>query len=86
MIVRIQADNQYRLTDDQAPAVGRLDEQLMQAIDQGNGASFTTTLHELVALIQRVGAPIADDEVVPSDLIVPAADMSLEEAQAALKA
>lgn len=85
MIVRIQADNQYRLTDDQAPAVGRLDEQLMQALDQGNDASFSTTLHELVALIQREGAPIADEEVVTSDLIIPAADMSLEEAQAALQ-
>jgi hypothetical protein len=85
MIVRIQADNQYRLDDNQASAVENLDERLMHAIDAGDSATFTATLHELIALIQRTGQPVADDEVVTSDLIVPAPDMSLEEAQQALQ-
>ncbi|HUY75816.1 MAG TPA: hypothetical protein VMV29_03540 [Ktedonobacterales bacterium] len=85
MIVRIQADNQYRLADDQATAVEALDERLMQAIDAGDSATFSATLHELVALIQQAGQPVADDEVVASDLIIPASDMSLEEAQQALQ-
>lgn len=85
MIVRIQADNQYRLADDQATAVEALDERLMHAIDAHDSATFTTTLHELIALIQRAGQPVADDEVVTSELIVPASDMSLEEAQQALQ-
>jgi len=85
MIVRIQADNQYRLEDDQAKAVENLDERLMHAMDAGDSATFTSTLHELIALIQQVGQPVAVDEVVTSDLIVPALDMSLEEAQHALQ-
>ncbi len=84
MIVRILADNQYRLADDQATAVEALDERLMHAINAGDSANFTSALHELSALIHQTGAPVADDEVVASDLIVPAPDMSLEEAQQAL--
>ena len=84
MIVRIQADNQYRLDDQQAQEVERLDEQLTQAIEQDDTTAFSETLAEVVQLIQQKGARVADDEVVTSDLIIPAPDMSLAEARDAL--
>ncbi len=84
MIVRIQEDNQYRLDDQHGAEVEHLDERLTQAIQQNDTDAFTSTLQEVVAFIQREGTPVANDEVVTSDLIIPAADMSLDEAREAL--
>ena len=84
MIVRIMADNQYRIGDEQAAEIQRLDEQLMTALDANDSAHFGSTLNALIDYVQRNGQQVAPDELVPSDLMVPAGDMTLDEAKAAM--
>ena len=80
MIVRILGENQYRVDDVHMETITTLDEDLLVAIDTDNHAHFHTLLNQLVALI-RQHEEVPHDELVSSDLIVPAPDMSLEEAR-----
>lgn len=84
MIVRIMADNQYRLADDLTGEIEQLDDQLVAALDADDRAHFQATLNSLIDFVQRNGHLVAPDELVPSDLMVPAADMTLDEAKAAM--
>jgi predicted transcriptional regulator len=81
MIVRIMTEDQYRLDESQMDAVKRLDDALEAALDKNDAAGFQSTLQQLVELVRSEGQQVAIDEVVPSDLIVPAPDMSLDEAK-----
>jgi hypothetical protein len=85
MIVRIMADNQYRLADDQTAEIERLDTQLMAALDADDNAHFQSTLSALIDHVQRNGHLVAPDELVPSDIMVPAGDMTLDEAKSAMQ-
>ncbi|HEX6798620.1 MAG TPA: hypothetical protein VF116_13005 [Ktedonobacterales bacterium] len=84
MIVRIMADNQYRLDDGLLPEVQRLDDALDAALAGGDDASFATALSQIVAYVRAHGQLVPDTEVVTSDLIVPADDMTRDEAKALL--
>lgn len=85
MIVRIMTEDQYRLDDSHMAEVQRLDTALDGAEERGDAAAFTTALQELTAYVRQHGSAVAIDEVVASDLIIPAPDMSLEEAKERLQ-
>jgi hypothetical protein len=84
MIVRIMAEDQYRVTNEQMPEVQRLDEALDHAVELNDDDAFAATLQQLVTFVREHGEVVPDEEVVPSDIIIPAPDMSLAEAQARL--
>jgi hypothetical protein len=81
MIVRIMADNQYRLTDEQMAEVDQLDNTLEAALNANDNAAFQAALQQLTTYVQQSGEVVPMEEVVTSDVIVPAADMSLDEAR-----
>ena len=85
MIVRIMGDNQYRITDGHNGEIARLDEELMAAMDAGDNKRFTAALAQLTGYVRSTGALVPDEELVPSDLMVPAADMTLAEARERLE-
>ena len=85
MIVRIMTEDQYRLDDSHMAEVQRLDKTLDDAEERGDDAAFTATLQVLTAYVRQHGEVVAMDEVVASDLIIPAADMSLQEAKERLQ-
>jgi hypothetical protein len=85
MIVRIMADNQYRVHDGHEPEIARLDNELLAAVDAGDDARFHSALDQLVEHVRQSGQVVPDDELVPSDLMVPAADMTLAEARDVLQ-
>ena len=82
MIVRILGDGQYRLDDGDVAQVEKADDQVEAAIAAKDGDAFTAALNGLVDTIRRVGEPVADDQFVPSDVIVPDRDTTLEDAAA----
>jgi hypothetical protein len=86
MIVRIMTEDQYRLGEDHLAEVRRLDETLDAALEGGDAPAFSTALRQLVDFVRQNGTQVPMDEVVPSDLIIPAPDMTLEEAKARLQA
>ncbi len=85
MIVRILSENQYRVDDAHMAIIARLDDDLQEAIHQNDHARFHTVLNQILELI-RQHEEVPAEELVTSDLIVPAPDMSLEEAKKYLEA
>jgi hypothetical protein len=88
MIVRIMADKQYRIDDERTVEIreiGRLDDDLTAALEDGAEDRFCRALTGLVDLVRRCGQVLPDDELVPSDLIVPAIDMTLPETRSMLQ-
>lgn len=81
MIVRIATEGQYRLADDLVERLNALDNDAVAAVDAGDEARFTDLFGQMIALIRAEGAPLPDDELHGSDVIVPPPDTSFDEAQ-----
>lgn len=81
MIVRIMADNQYRIDDDAAELaeIEQLDSKLLGAVEANDARAFHETLAQLINHVRRQGQLVSATEVVASDVIVPPADISLAE-------
>lgn len=84
MIVRILGEGQYRIPDDQIATVQEVDKGLEAAVDANDEAAFSTALGKLVATIRELGETLPDEELVPSDAVVPDAETTLEEARSLL--
>lgn len=85
MIVRILSDNQYRLDEQHKPALAQLDNRLLEAVQQDDQVAFSRLLSQLVRLIRENGQLVPHHELVASDVIVPAPDMTLHEAKQYLR-
>jgi 2-phospho-L-lactate transferase/gluconeogenesis factor (CofD/UPF0052 family) len=85
VIVRIMADNQYRIEDEQTGEITRLDDELLAAVEANNQTQFHAALQRLIEHVQQSGQVVPDEELVPSDLMIPAPDMTLAEAHAVLQ-
>jgi hypothetical protein len=81
VIIRIFSDGQYRIPEDSQARLHELDAQTVQAVDAGDEEAFTSSYGALVELIHSVGERLADDDLEPSDLMLPPADITLEEAR-----
>ena len=79
MIVRILGEGQFRVDDDAAAKLTALDKDLDATVRDGDEPAFRTALHAAVALVKSVGAPLAADEIVTADYILPFADATLDE-------
>jgi hypothetical protein len=78
MIVRISGEAQYSLPDD-GTKLAELDDAVVTALDGGDEAAFASALAALLTYV-RSGERVGDDELEPSDLILPPADLSFAEA------
>jgi hypothetical protein len=81
MIVRILGDNQYRLEERHLQQLAVLDNRLLEAVHADDHVHFAALLRQVVQFIREQGQPLANDELVASDLLVPAPDMTLHEAK-----
>jgi predicted transcriptional regulator len=79
MIIRIMADNQYRVDDSYLPELDKLDDPVVAALDQGDAEGYASALKTLVDFVCEHGEVLPMDEVVASDSILPAPDMTLDE-------
>lgn len=84
MIVRILNEGQWRVDDGALTDLNRLDDAVEDAVSTGDEAELAGALHALLEEVRTTGTPVPDDELSDSDLILPAADSSLEEIRALL--
>ncbi|HEY7892887.1 MAG TPA: hypothetical protein VIC05_11830 [Solirubrobacteraceae bacterium] len=80
MIVRISGEDQYRLPS----ADGRLndlDNAVVASVQAGDEPGFHKALDELLDYVRASGTPLAEDELEVSDIILPPADITLDEAR-----
>ena len=80
MIVRISGEDQYRLPDGDSQRLNELEGAVAAAAEAGNEDSFEETFGALLDYVRSRGAPVGEDELESSDLILPPADVTLAEA------
>jgi hypothetical protein len=79
VIVRILNEGQWELADADVAALNSLDDAVEHAVSAGDSAQLTSALHELLEQVRTAGTRVADAELEDSDLILPAADSTLED-------
>jgi hypothetical protein len=82
MIVRIMGEGQYRLSEETIERVNGLDNAAVAAVDSQDEDAFHEAFEELLDIIRNEGEHLGDEEIETSDVIVPPADTSFEEAAA----
>jgi PspAA-like protein len=82
VIVRVSGEGQFRLPDGDAQRLNELDNKAVAAADAGDEPAFHELWGQMLALVEADGEPLADDELVESDVILPPRDISFEEARA----
>ncbi len=85
MVVRIMGEGQVRLADSHLAELNKLDDELLTEIESGDEAAFRRTLTTLLDKVRDLGAPLPDDALEPSDLILPSPDATLDEVRALLR-
>ena len=81
MIVRIMGEGQFEIDEEVAKGLNDLDEQAEQALQSGDRERLTELLERMAEAVRTNGARVPDDELSPSEAVVPPADLSLEEAR-----
>ncbi|MEU6866560.1 hypothetical protein ABZ924_25415 [Streptomyces sp. NPDC046876] len=79
MIVRIMGEGQVTVADSHFAELNRLDDELLEEMEGGDEEGFRRTLGALLDAVRRLGEPLPDDALEPSELILPAPDASLDE-------
>jgi hypothetical protein len=82
VIVRILHEGQYRLSGQTAERLRTADSRLVAELGTLDDAGFRQAYGELLALVRREGEAVPEAEIHESDLILPAADTTVEEARA----
>ncbi|TVT17558.1 hypothetical protein FNH05_35980 [Amycolatopsis rhizosphaerae] len=84
MIARILGEGQLELPAERLDELNKLDDAVVAAMEAGEESAFIIALDSLVEAARRYGTPVPDDSLVPSDLVLPAADSSLAQVRALL--
>jgi PspA-Associated protein len=80
MIVRIAGEDQFRLDSSHEARLQELDEAVLQAIERGDEGAFRSSFEELLEFVRASGAVLGAEELAASDVILPPADTTLDEA------
>ena len=81
MIIRILGEGQFRFDDSHLGDLNKIDNRIVDHVKKGNQDGFCQDLARMISTVKDLGKPISDEEVIPSDIIVPPADLSFEEAK-----
>ena len=71
-------DAQYRVDDGLAGRLNELDDRATAAVEAGDEAMLDRTLDEMFELVRSEGQRLPDDDLSPSDALIPPSDLTLE--------
>ena len=81
MIVRLMGEGQYEVDDEVAKGLNDIDEQAGAAVERGDEQKLGELLHRMAEAVRMNGARLPDEDLTPSEAIVPPDDLSLDEAR-----
>jgi hypothetical protein len=85
VIVRLLGEGQFRVDDSLLAQLNELDAQVERAIADGDEDALWKGLQALANTVREQGEKLADDDLSPSDAVVPPEDLSLAEAKELLQ-
>ncbi len=80
MIVRISGEGQFELDEALHGELNDLDDAVVTAVEGGDEAGYRTRFDALLAFVRERGSALPSDELHGSDVILPPADLTFEEA------
>ncbi|MER6395081.1 hypothetical protein ABT263_03335 [Kitasatospora sp. NPDC001603] len=86
MIMRVMGEGQFAVGDAHLNRLNELDDELVTALDSGDEERFRRALGELLGAVKEFGTPLPDASLEPSDLILPAADSTIDQVRELLRA
>lgn len=72
---------QYRVNSSLFDDLNKIDNKIVGYVEKGDRKAYKKSLDELIGMVIREGKKVAAKEIVESDIIVPPADMTIEEAR-----
>jgi hypothetical protein len=85
MIVRLLGEGQFRVDDSLIARLNELDDEVEKAVENGDERALWTGLQALADTVRENGVKLADEDLTPSDAVIPPEDLSLEEAKELLQ-
>jgi len=79
MIVRLMGEGQYRVDNSLLDELNELDDRATAAAEAGDETALDQALEQMFELVKQNGEPLEDDDLSPSDALVPPSDLTLEE-------
>ncbi|MFI5313227.1 MAG: PspA/IM30 family protein [Candidatus Dormibacteria bacterium] len=79
IVVRIHGEEQYRLPESARDQLDAFDHRLVDAVRSGDDAAFHAALGEVSTFVKSAGAQLPHESLSASTIILPSADMSLDE-------
>jgi len=84
MIVGILNEGQWELSEEAVRSLNSVDDELEKAVVANDQERLTATLGSLLDQVRDSGRVLPDDDLRDSDLILPAADSTVDEVRALL--
>ena len=79
MIVRLLTEGQYEVSEELRERLNKLDDSAIRALDRDDEAELDARLDQMWKLVQAEGKRLEDGDLRPSDVVIPPADLTLEE-------
>jgi hypothetical protein len=80
MIVRISGEDQYELPGDDLDRLNELENAVVATVEGGREDDFRSAYAALLDFVRAQGTRVDEDELKGSDVILPPADLSFDEA------
>jgi hypothetical protein len=79
VIVRLMGEGQYRVGDGVQGRLDVLDNEAMDALGAENEGELDAKLDEMWELVRNEGEKLPDEDLSPSDVLIPPSDLTLQE-------
>jgi PspA-Associated protein len=79
VIVRLLTEGQYEVSEALRERLNELDDSAIEALDRDDEAELDARLDQMWKLVQTEGTRLADGDLRPSDVVIPPADLTLDE-------
>ena len=81
MIVRILSEGQYTVPSSLLDELNVLDNKLVNSVATEDESSFRSLYEEILSLVRSKGKELPNEELHPSEVIIPSEDVTFEEAK-----
>jgi CBS domain-containing protein len=81
MIIRIMGEGQYRVDSCLLDDLNKIDNRIVDHVSKGDLKKFKKDLVQMISTIKEKGEPLDPVEIMPSDIIVPPEDLTMDEAR-----
>jgi Zn-dependent protease with chaperone function len=79
VIVRLMGEAQYRIDEALFSRLAEIDNDATAAAETNDEQALDRALDEMYGLVRLSGERLPDDELTPSDILIPPSDLTLDE-------